>query len=52
MNSAQDAILAAVANGELLPGEASTMAAIVEAKRKAIESSELEQRITALETRK
>jgi hypothetical protein len=48
---AQAAILQAVAAGDLLPGEAATLAGIVEARRKAVETLELEQRITALEGR-
>lgn len=47
---AQAAILQAVAAGDLLPGEAATLAGIVEARRKAIETQELEARITVLET--
>jgi len=46
---AQAAILQAVATGELLPGEAATLAGIVEARRKALETHELERRIAALE---
>jgi hypothetical protein len=46
---AQGAILQAVAAGELLPGEAATLAGVVEARRKAVETLELEQRIAALE---
>jgi hypothetical protein len=49
---AQAAILQAVAAGELLPGEAATLAGIVEARRKAVETQELEQRIAALEVKK
>lgn len=49
---AQNAILQAVAAGDLLPGEGATLAGIVEARRKAVETQELEQRITALETKK
>ena len=49
---AQNAILQAVAAGDLLPGEGATMAGIVEARRKAVETLELEQRITALEGKK
>ena len=48
---AQNAILQAVAAGDLLPGEGATMVGIVEARRKAVETLELEQRITALETK-
>lgn len=46
---AQAAILQAVAAGELTPGEAATLSGIVENRRKAIETQELEQRIQALE---
>jgi hypothetical protein len=46
---AQAAILRAVATGDLLPGEATTLAGIVEARRKALETLELEQRISLLE---
>ena len=49
--AAQNAILQAVAVGDLLPGEASTLSAIVEAKRRAIETQELTERITQLENR-
>ena len=49
---AQQAILQAVAAGDLLPGEGATMAGIVEARRKAVETDELEQRISALEGKK
>lgn len=49
---AQAAILQAAASGDLLPGEASTLSAITEARRKALETEELERRITALETKK
>jgi hypothetical protein len=47
--AAQDAILQAVAGGDLLPGEAQTLSAIVESKRRAIETQELSDRITKLE---
>ena len=46
------AILQAVAAGDILPGEAATLAGIVEARRKALETQELEQRISALECKK
>jgi hypothetical protein len=49
--AAQNAILQSVAFGDLLPGEASTLSAIVEAKRRAIETQELADRITQLENR-
>lgn len=49
---AQNAILQAIASGDLLPGEAQTISGIVESHRKAIETIELEQRIAALEAKK
>ncbi|MBN8283751.1 DUF5681 domain-containing protein [Zoogloea sp.] len=48
---AQAAILQAVAAGDLTPGEAATLSGIVENRRKAIETQELELRIQALEDR-
>jgi hypothetical protein len=51
ISNAQEAVLQAVANGELLPGEATTLATILENRRKALETQELEQRITALEAK-
>lgn len=48
---AQAAILQAVASGDLTPGEAATLSGIVENRRKAIETQELEQRIRAIEQR-
>lgn len=48
---AQAAILQAVAAGDLTPGEAATLSGIVENRRKAIETRELELRIQALEER-
>lgn len=49
--AAQAAILQAVASGDLTPGEAATLSGIVENRRKAIETQELEQRIRAIEQR-
>lgn len=49
---AQQTVLQAVAAGELLPGEGAMLAGIVEARRKAVETLELEQRISALEGKK
>ena len=49
---AQAAILQAVATGEILPGEGATLSNIVEARRKALETQQLEQRISALESKK
>ena len=48
---AQQRILEAVAAGELTPGEGNTLAGIVEARRRAVETQELEQRIKAIEER-
>lgn len=48
---AQAAILKAVAAGELLPTEGATLAGIVESRRKAIETAELEARVSALESK-
>ncbi len=47
--AAQNEILQAVADGELLPTEGATLAGIVEARRRAIETAEFEQRLAALE---
>ena len=51
VSAAQQAILQAVGDGEILPGEGTALAGIVESRRKALETIELEQRITALEQR-
>lgn len=51
-SAAQQAILDAVTSGDLLPSEGTTLAGIVEQRRKAIETEELEQRIAALEKAK
>ncbi len=47
--AAQSAILQAVGIGDLLPGEAATLAGIVENRRKAIETQELAARLEELE---
>jgi hypothetical protein len=49
VSEAQQTILQAVGGGDLLPGEGTALAGILEARRKALESVELEQRIAALE---
>lgn len=49
VSAAQQAIVQAVATGDLLPGEGTALAGIVEARRKAIETLQLDQRISALE---
>jgi hypothetical protein len=51
VSEAQQAILEAVGGGEILPGEGTALAGILEARRKALETVELEQRISALEAR-
>lgn len=48
-DAAQAAIMRAVASGELLPSQGEALAALVEHRRKAIETSELVKRIEALE---
>lgn len=51
VSEAQQAILEAVGGGEILPGEGTALAGILEARRKALETVELEQRISALEAK-
>lgn len=51
INAAQQSILQAVAVGDLMPGEATALAGIVETRRKALETLELERRIAALENK-
>lgn len=46
---ALDTLLQAVGSGEITPGEASTLASVLEARRRVIETQELEQRIAKLE---
>ena len=43
------AILAAVANGELTPGEGQALASLIEAQRRTLETEDIEQRLIALE---
>ena len=47
--AAMGAILASVASGDLTPGEGSAIAGLVEGYRKALETTELEARLKALE---
>ena len=47
--AAMGAILASVASGDLTPSEATSLAGLVEAYRKALEATELETRIKTLE---
>jgi hypothetical protein len=49
--SALGAVLAAVSEGTLTPDEAGSVAALLEMKRKAIETVEIEQRLSALESK-
>ena len=49
MADAQQAILQATANGELLLDEAEALSGLLEAPREAFETQELEQRIATLE---
>jgi hypothetical protein len=49
VSAALGGILAATAQGELTPDEAATIAGIVETKRRALETMELEMRLAALE---
>ena len=46
---AQAATISAMADGEVTPDEAATIAGVLEAKRRAIETVQLEERITKLE---
>jgi hypothetical protein len=43
------AIMAAVANGELTPGEGQALASLIEAQRRTLETEDIEQRLRALE---
>lgn len=52
VGDAISAIAAAMSTGELTPDEAGSVAAVVELRRKAIETTELEKRIIALEEAK
>lgn len=47
-----EAVLAAVSDGFITPDEASTIAHVLEAKRKSIETCDLENRLVALEKEK
>jgi len=46
---ALDTLLQAVGSGEITPSEASTLASLLETRRRVIETEELEQRIARLE---
>jgi hypothetical protein len=45
------AVVEAMASGELAPDEAAVIASVLEAKRKAIETGDLQKRLAALEER-
>ena len=47
--TAQAKVLAAVATGEILPGEGETLAGLIEHQRRSLETSDLAARTTALE---
>jgi len=49
--AAMGAILASVASGDLTPGEGSAIAGLVEGYRKALETTEVEARLKALEAK-
>ena len=49
VSKAQQIVLEAVGNGDLLPGEGQVVAGILDARRKSLETEELERRIAALE---
>jgi len=49
ITAAQGAVIAAMARGEITPDDASTVAGVLEAKRRAIETVELEARLSELE---
>ncbi|MFZ0106736.1 MAG: DUF5681 domain-containing protein [Thiobacillus sp.] len=49
VSKAQQVIIEAVGKGELLPGEGSTLAALVESRRRALETEDLERRLNDLE---
>ena len=49
--SVLEALLRGVANGELTPSEANSLAGLVEGYRKALETEEFERRLSALEER-
>ena len=51
VSEAQQTILQAVTDGEITPGEGATLAGIVEVRRRALETQELEARIAMLEAK-
>jgi hypothetical protein len=51
LSAAFDAVLIAVADGQITPEEAASVATLLEARRKAAETAEVTERIAALERR-
>ncbi|WP_375460581.1 hypothetical protein [uncultured Enterovirga sp.] len=51
VDGAMSAITVAMAAGEMSPDEASTVAGVIEIRRKAIETSDLERRLQAIEAK-
>jgi hypothetical protein len=49
VTAALSAIVSQMADGEITPDEAATAASVIESKRKALETEELDRRLTALE---
>jgi hypothetical protein len=49
VTKALSAVVASIASGELTPEEATAVSSVIETKRKAIETQELEKRVVALE---
>ena len=49
VTKALSAVAASMASGDLTPEEANAVASVIEAKRKAVETQELESRIVVLE---
>ena len=52
IQAAQGAVIAAMARGEISPDDASTVAGVLEARRRALETVELEKRLEILEKAK
>lgn len=52
ITAALTSVIKATADGQLTPDEASTVASILDTKRRAIETVEIERRLSALETQK
>ena len=51
VNTASDRVIRAITSGQITPAEGETMAAVLENRRRAIESANLEGRIAVLERR-